>query len=72
VLGSLTLCKAKAVLLRSPHWAAATVPPLVKSCIEHKYSITTGGHNIGIEVEAEFFGGVALGSSRTSQRQDPV
>jgi hypothetical protein len=30
--------------------AAATVPPLVNTCIKHKFSITTGGHNIGIDI----------------------
>jgi hypothetical protein len=30
--------------------AAATVPTLVKTCIAHKFSITTGGHNIRIDI----------------------
>lgn len=30
--------------------AAATVPTLVKTCISHKFSITTGGHNIRIDI----------------------
>jgi hypothetical protein len=30
--------------------AAATVPTLVKTCFEHKFSITTGGHNIYIDI----------------------
>jgi hypothetical protein len=30
--------------------AAATVPTLVKTCINHKFSITTGGHNIQIDI----------------------
>jgi hypothetical protein len=30
--------------------AAATVPTLVKTCIAHKFSITTGGHNIYIDI----------------------
>jgi hypothetical protein len=30
--------------------AAATVPTLVKTCMSHKFSITTGGHNIRIDI----------------------
>jgi len=30
--------------------AAATVPTLIKTCISHKFSITTGGHNIRIDI----------------------
>ena len=30
--------------------AAATVPTLVKTCMNHKFSITTGGHNIRIGI----------------------
>jgi hypothetical protein len=30
--------------------AAATVPALVKTCLTHKFSITTGGHNIRIDI----------------------
>ena len=30
--------------------AAATVPTLVKACMSHKFSITTGGHNIRIDI----------------------
>jgi len=30
--------------------AAATVPTLVKTCMDHKFSITTGGHNIQIDI----------------------
>jgi len=33
-------------------WAEAgsTVPPLVDACIRHKHRITTGGHNIRIDI----------------------
>ena len=30
--------------------AASTVPVLVKTCMNHKFSITTGGHNIRIDI----------------------
>jgi hypothetical protein len=30
--------------------AASTVPTLVRACIRHKQSITTGGHNIRIDI----------------------
>jgi hypothetical protein len=30
--------------------AAATVPTLIKTCMSHKFSITTGGHNIRIDI----------------------
>lgn len=30
--------------------AAVTVPKLVKDCMSHKFSITTGGHNIRIDI----------------------
>jgi hypothetical protein len=30
--------------------AASTVPTLVNTCINHKFSITTGGHNIRIDI----------------------
>ncbi len=30
--------------------AASTVPLLVKTCMTHKFSITTGGHNIRIDI----------------------
>jgi hypothetical protein len=30
--------------------AADTVPTLVKTCTKHKFSITTGGHNIRIDI----------------------
>jgi hypothetical protein len=30
--------------------AASTVPTLVRACISHKFSITTGGHNIRIDI----------------------
>jgi hypothetical protein len=30
--------------------AASTIPTLVKTCFAHKFSITTGGHNIGIDI----------------------
>src|SRR5262245_30155227 len=30
--------------------AANTVPVLVKTCMAHKFSITTGGHNIRIDI----------------------
>jgi hypothetical protein len=30
--------------------AASTIPTLVKTCIEHKSAITTGGHNIYIDI----------------------
>ena len=29
---------------------AATVPTLVKTCMTHKFSLTTGGHNIRIDI----------------------
>jgi len=30
--------------------AASTVPTLVKTCMTHKFSLTTGGHNIRIDI----------------------
>ncbi len=33
-----------------PSDAASNLKILVKACIEHKFSITTGGHNIMIDV----------------------
>jgi hypothetical protein len=34
------------------NWAEAanTVPTLIRTCINHKFSITTGGHNIRIDI----------------------